>query len=82
MAAAYVTVLKLALSGKDTESGYGRYYIANAGEITWKEAIAAYAPTLKEKGIIDTVDPLLVTFEQVPMMLWVCFRSTCGCNIY
>ncbi|KIM28749.1 hypothetical protein M408DRAFT_23411 [Serendipita vermifera MAFF 305830] len=76
MAAAYLTVLKFALSGKDTESGYGRYYIANTGEVSWKDLITAYAPPLKQRGIIDTTELSLVTLEQAPLM------SFFGANVF
>jgi hypothetical protein len=68
VASAYVAVLKLALSGQDKESGYGKYYIATSSQATWKQVIDAYGPPLKAKGIIETTDPVLVTMEKVPFM--------------
>ena len=68
LTAAYTILLKWALSGKDTESGYGRYYVATGGEITWLQVVTAYGPSLKERGIIESADPILVTAEKVPMM--------------
>jgi len=68
LAAGYVIITKRALSGEETGSGYGKYYILAGSEISWKEVVGAYGAALKKKGIIQASEPVLVTYEQVPLM--------------
>jgi hypothetical protein len=71
LAAAYVIIVKHALSGTGTDFGYGKYYIVSGPEISWKEVVEAYGTALKQKGILQTAEPVLVTYQQVPLMRWV-----------
>jgi hypothetical protein len=71
LAAAYVIIFKHALSGAGTDSGYGKYYIVSGPEISWKEVVEAYGTALKQKGILQSAEPILVTYQQVPLMRWV-----------
>lgn len=66
VASLYVAVIKYALSGKDQEVGWGKYYFATGHEYTWNSVAKAYAALLKEKGILETAEPVVVSLDKIP----------------
>ncbi|CAG7846344.1 SubName: Full=Uncharacterized protein {ECO:0000313/EMBL:CCA69009.1} [Serendipita indica DSM 11827] len=75
VASGYLTVIKHAFSGNDTESGYGRYYWVGGEQVPWIKVAKAYAKEFHAKGIADSDEPVQATPAEDPMM------GFFGCNV-
>ncbi|ORY80203.1 NAD(P)-binding protein [Leucosporidium creatinivorum] len=62
----YVLVAKLALSGKDKNGAFGRFYFGAGEENSWGTVVEHLAPILLAKGLVDTKEIDHVTFEEEP----------------
>ena len=49
----YLIIIELALSGKDTNKSFGKFYFGSVGEHAWGDAAKDLAPILYARGLVD-----------------------------
>ncbi|THH01272.1 hypothetical protein EW145_g6947 [Phellinidium pouzarii] len=70
---AYLLVFKLALNAGTSllpSSPYARYYNVSAFSVSWKDLTRALAIALHRKGLINSPEPVSVSYEDAGVLNW------------
>lgn len=69
----YLLVFKLASSGSDKNTAYGKFYFGSADEHVWGDVARDIAPLLYEKGLVNNADAQSVSKKDEPRVTYVVF---------
>jgi len=59
----YLLILDLALSGKDSNKAFGKFYFGSVGEHAWGDVAKALAPLLYDRGVVDNAQAVSISWD-------------------